>query len=81
MESSWLALLSPGSGRRDIRPGAVARGELLLTLLLHLLLSLDSSVTFVVDSVQIQQGILCGHLGDVRVGETKLALRVEPAIW
>jgi len=35
----------------------------------------------VVDSVQIQQGILCGHLGDVRVGETKLALRVEPAIW
>jgi hypothetical protein len=76
MESSWLALLNPGSGRCDIRPRAIARGELL-----HLLLSLDSSVALVVDSVQVQKGILCGHLGDVRIGETKLALQVEPAIW
>ena len=76
MESSWLALLNPGSGSRDIRPGAAARGKLL-----HLLLSLDSSVTLVVDSIQIQKGILRGHLGDVRIGETKLALLVEPAIW
>ena len=76
MESSWLALPNAGSGGRDVRPGAVARRELL-----HLLLLLDGSVTFVVDPIQIQQGVLCGHLGYVRVGETKLALRVEPAIW